>query len=66
MNREMTVLWFAGTIVSDFELTAHGLDFKSSFKRLAYDSIVSDVSVSRKTGPFSLHANIDDNHQIVG
>ena len=55
-----------GSITSDFEISAHGLDFKSSFRREAYDKIVADVSVLRNAGPFSLGANMDNSHRIAG
>ena len=67
MNRPLKRAFsLPGTVAVDFELDAHGMDFKSAFKHVAYDSILADVSAMKIAGPLTLRSKIDHNHKISG
>ncbi len=65
-DNTLSELELLGSFTTDFEVTSHGLDFESRFKRTAYDSVVAEVSAQRKTGPFSLRTMMDHNYRITG
>ncbi len=56
----------AGSISADFEISSHGLEFESRFKRRAYESVVAEVSARRRAGPISLRSTMDHTQRILG